>query len=128
MDWVPVGLLFCFFAFEMTGSHFLLRTLSEVVCLEMLHDGLSPSLSYLSLSVALPPQQDGGPHRFQRHEFAKYLPWMSGRAEFSVTSQKTTKDLGMSLGPCSRKGLDLCSSLSCGLRHIFGMGPLVNII
>lgn len=53
------GCLWVLFAFEMTGSHFLLHTLSEVVCLGMLHNGLSPSLSYLSLSVDLPPQQDG---------------------------------------------------------------------
>lgn len=74
----------------MTGSHFLLHTLSEVVCLGMLHNGLSPSHIYLCLWTSLPNRM--GDHI----GFNKSLPstCLGGQAGLSsLTAQKITRDL-----------------------------------
>lgn len=96
--WVPVGVLVCFFAFEMTGSHFLLHMLSEVVCLGMLHNGPSPSLSpvYLCLWTSLPDRM--GDHiGFNRMNLSSTCLGGQSSARFSLTAGKPTKAFGIKM-------------------------------
>lgn len=108
----------------MTGSRFLLCTPSEVVCLEMLHNSSSPSFSYLSLPVHLPPNRTTSVSTklvcqapaLEVRARPSSLEWLNSQQGFGIKESSFLK--------C----LDLCGSLPCGLRYIFGGDPLVSII